>query len=617
MGYLEANLELLDKRQPHLAAALRSTPQNRVETFTSPSGLPSATYHLPDARELSLHSKYDPMREARQAIRKADLAGADYFVLLGFGLGYNLDALVEHSTNPDDSFFVVEGDLQVLRAAFDARDLQRVLSLPRLHFAWPLSAAEISEQWEKLFDPVRAQKSVIIQHFPSLALNPEILKSAGDAIQSKTCQIFTDINTLISRSEVFLSNFVKNLRWALPSPGVALFANSFEGVPAVIVSAGPSLDRNIHELRGWDNRVLILATDTSLKPLLRIGVQPHFVLSGDPTYENYLHLAGAVSPETILVADSTAHPAALEDYAGRTLTCTFENSSLRSLNTLLGPKGDLRAWGSVATMALDFAVQLRCNPVIFIGQDLAHSDGRTYCSGLHFETTWFSEAHDPESWRQTWVSLRKGKKTVLMEDIFGFQVESTDKLIAYWNWINKELHSRPDVTFVNATEGGILRDNVEILSLRETLHRYCFRNLDLRTRVRNRFLEAQSKTVCPPKGMLQTLIRECGALDNLVNRAVHQCDRLRHEAAEEVVAILEQFKERIYAARHAAPILDCFNQLGNITFLRRRAALARCAGAPGYAVEAETMYRSYFDSVRQALAGIQSALTQIQSVIDS
>ena len=65
--------------------------------------------------------------------------------------------------------------------------------------------------------------------------------------------------------------------------------------------------------------------------------------------------------------------------------CTFENSALPSLSDLLGHKGTLRAWGSVATMALDFALRLGCNPVIFVGQDLAHSYGRTYCSGVHFD----------------------------------------------------------------------------------------------------------------------------------------------------------------------------------------------------------------------------------------
>lgn len=48
------------------------------------------------------------------------------------------------------------------------------------------------------------------------------------------------------------------------------------------------------------------------------------------------------------------------------------------------------------------------------------------------------------------------------EDIFGRPVESTDKLTVYWNWMLKEIQKNRGVHFINATEGGILRGNLEI-----------------------------------------------------------------------------------------------------------------------------------------------------------
>jgi hypothetical protein len=122
-------------------------------------------------------------------------------------------------------------------------------------------------------------------------------------------------------------------------------------------------------------------------------------------------------------------------------------------------------------MCLDFALRLGCNPILFIGQDLAFSDGRTYCSGLHWEPRWFQGVHNPDEWQKSWADLRACNKLVTIPDLFGRLVESTDKLVSYWNWISAELERHPSVRFVNATEGGILKDHVEIMSLRKSLNR--------------------------------------------------------------------------------------------------------------------------------------------------
>ena len=45
-------------------------------------------------------------------------------------------------------------------------------------------------------------------------------------------------------------------------------------VPAFVVSAGPSLNKNIKELRRAKNKSFIIAVDTAVKPLLQEGIVP-------------------------------------------------------------------------------------------------------------------------------------------------------------------------------------------------------------------------------------------------------------------------------------------------------------------------------------------------------
>ena len=55
-----------------------------------------------------------------------------------------------------------------------------------------------------------------------------------------------------------------------------------EEYPAFIVSAGPSLDKNIDELKNIKGRGVIMAVDTAIKPLLKKGIVPDIVASVDP-----------------------------------------------------------------------------------------------------------------------------------------------------------------------------------------------------------------------------------------------------------------------------------------------------------------------------------------------
>jgi hypothetical protein len=606
---LAENLAVLAARQPDLAAALAMLPPGPVEIFPSASGVPSARVHRAGTPALPLHSRYDPIKEARQSIAWSDLAGADHYVLLGFGLGYPLEALLEQNLDAEAAFFVVESDLQILLAAFAARDLRSLLSLPRLHFAWPVSGPALAEQWKSFLDPVRARKNAFVPHPPSIALAPDLFRSAAEIIQSETFQVFTDINTLVAQSRTFLENFQRNLPFSLPAPGVNVFAGQFRGIPGILVSAGPSLDKNIHELRHCSDRALILATDTTLKPLLAAGIEPHFVLTGDPNYANYLHLKGVPVNRALLVAESTAHPACFEDFSGRTVVCSYENSSLRSIAGILNHKGVLRAWGSVATMALDFAFLLGCDPVIFVGQDLAHSSNRTYCSGLYFQDDWFAGNIGPEDWQKRWDEHRSQYRVIQMTDIFGHPVETTDRLAAYWNWITKEIEAHKGIRFVNATEGGILKDGVEVISLREALFRYAVSKRAIRQHIQDLFDAGRGKPPSLEAAAFRALSKEARQIESILCAGI---SRDSSDSPEKLHRRLEGRKDQVYAeAPGLASLLDCFNQMGNLQFLRRRSALRASSSAE----QVRSVYEDYFATLRQAMEIVRPALQDIEGVL--
>jgi hypothetical protein len=612
LDILEQNLAALAGRQPELARILGTVALHRIELVASRKGLPTCFFHRDAGDPVPLHSRYDPMQEARVSLKETNLEDSDYLIFLGFGLGYRMDAVLERVDRNATHFFIVESDPEILLAAFMARDLTSLISLPHIHFAWPAEGNGLARQWQGFFDPVRARKSAYINHPPSLALNPDLFKSAANIINSKTLQIFADISTAAESWRVFLANFVANFRQAAGAPGVRTLQRVFPGVPAILVAAGPSLDRNIHELRHVQDRVLILATDTALKPLLASEIEPHFVLSGDPRRENYLHLDGAVTRETLLVSEATAFPGTFAAFAGRTIVCTYEKSSLRALSEVLACKGVMHAWGSVATMCLDFALLLGCSPIIFVGQDLAFSSGRTYCSGLYWDENRFAGVHSPEDWERRWAEIRAPNRIVMTEDLFGRPVASTDKLMSYWNWISGEIEKHPEVHFINATEGGILRDKLEILSLREALFRFCREPLDLGAKIRRLFAKAAHEDSQVDLALLARLKEESGKLMGILEVGLRLCRETNADASSRKLQLrLERAKQSVYSLIKLAPLLDCVNQIGNINFLRRQSALASQPHPEGRFGEIRDVYLEYFQSLSNASHSIADGLSQI------
>ena len=267
---------------------------------------------------------------------------------------------------------------------------------------------------------------------------------------------------------------------------------------------------------------------------------------------------------------------------------------------LLADKGHLRAWGSVATMALDFALFLKCNPIIFVGQDLAHTGGRLYCSGVYFDDEWFAGATNPEEWQARLDVLRSARRTVGVQDIFGKEVESTDKLLAYWNWILKEIDRHPDVHFINATEGGILRGNLTISSLKEALYRHCRQNNQLRTAVRDAYSRASKRARPNSTTALQVFFEEVSEIEDILTQELW-VSRSRSRSR------LEAVKEAIYRRSQIAPLIDSLNQMGNVAFLRQRNRLSPQSQPD----EIRKVYAEYFRSVQQAVRRIRKALEQL------
>lgn len=164
MGFFEENISVLARRQPELADKLRSHYlSGDIERSTAKTGLPAVKF-----RGVSLHSSYDPIKEAEKLAAAFDFRPGDTVILKGFGLGYIADIFI----GKDCNLIACEAELDILKTAFELRDLRKVIEITR--FFTPVEEIGFPAF---LRSNSAAEYAPVFNHAPSIKLNPEFYAS--------------------------------------------------------------------------------------------------------------------------------------------------------------------------------------------------------------------------------------------------------------------------------------------------------------------------------------------------------------------------------------------------------------------------------------------------------
>lgn len=250
-------------------------------------------------------------------------------------------------------------------------------------------------------------------------------------------------------------------------------AGRFQNIPAIICGAGPSLEKNIQQLSQLSNRAFIFAGGSSLNVLSKHAIDPHFSASidPDPPYTRFLQQTAFEAPffyqhrlSRDLLRIVHAPLLRLTDGAGYPIDSW--------LSSYLGLSSHpFEAGWNVATFLSAIAASMGCNPIIFVGMDLAFSGNIPYANGVHLS------------------SLEEERIELKGED--GSTLFSKKDWIIAAEWIESFAQDHSGTTFVNASEGGIGFKGVENLSLRVAEQKYLKKDFDLKGTIHTQLAHIQ------------------------------------------------------------------------------------------------------------------------------
>lgn len=228
---------------------------------------------------------------------------------------------------------------------------------------------------------------------------------------------------------------------------------------AVIVSAGPSLDKNIEELRYAKGRALIIAVDTALKYMLARDIIPDLFITIDPDkpMENF---ADERVRDIPVIFDEQTPSGLLREHKAAKFIYNCRDYPKKLFEACgISVEDNIASGGSVATAAFAICCDLGINNIILIGQDLAYTGESTHAGGT------------------VSAGVNGDVGTTMVEGIDGKPVRTRSDWLGYLRWFETTIEQiskeKREIRVIDATEGGALIRGTEVMTLRDAIEKTC------------------------------------------------------------------------------------------------------------------------------------------------
>ncbi|MCA9285623.1 MAG: DUF115 domain-containing protein, partial [Phycisphaerales bacterium] len=563
---LDANLACLGELNADVEAAVRAAAPALLEWSETPAGEPTA---MLGGR--SLCSRHHPLEEADRIVGNIDLVEHAVVAVMGLGLGYHVRRLAER-LGKAGVVIVFEPDVALIRAVFERIDLTPWLRQSLV--VWVVDPDDRAALARKLHntEAIIAQGLHVLEHPASRERLGDRGVRFGRLLGELVSNAKTTLLTTLVRSVDTVRNLLSNLDHYAAGAGIADLAGTAEGRLGIVVSAGPSLQRNMHLLAapGVRDRCVIVATQTTLRPLLAAGVRPHFVTALDYheiSRRFYEGLDADDVADTTLVADPKANPVILDAFPG-TVRCCASGFLDRVLGPLARPMGELPAGATVAHLAYALARFLGCDPVALIGQDLGFTDGLYYARGTAIDDVWAPELNpfntiEMMEWQRIVRHKLLLKKVV---DVHGRSVYTDQQMLAYLQQFERifAADQAKGLAVIDASEGGVAKAHTTVRPLADVLETHARKPLpSMPTASRKldpRRLEQAARRVGAVATEVRTLRESAEKAASLIGRMIEDQRNARRMDAH--FEKLDALRKRVEERMEAFELLNQLNQLG-------------------------------------------------------
>jgi Tfp pilus assembly protein PilF len=529
--YYESNLKLLKQNHPDVWQQILEEPPEPLGTiFYTANDQPNLTVTNPKGELLTLHNENCPEKDSKDFLNRIPKDHKGFVSILGMGLGYGvLEILKERPLLQYLAIFELEPGIFI--QALRYTDLSPLLEDSRFILCLGQDI-KFSKDLVSASRTLQLEDANIFNHFPSFKFNPTGYKKLKDELYSHINSLNVGGTTTRALGKDFLKNRFKHISTIQHHLLLEQIQYKFNNTPAILVAGGPSLDKNVHLLKQVQEKSVIFAVDTVLPTLIKHGVSPHFLTSIDPknlTYEKFADVIPKVK-DISLICSSWVNLRTAKVFPASQIFWTFTANPLEAwLNSLLGGKVLTGGASTVAHLNLIAAHMLGCDPIIFIGQDLAYPSAATHAKGtvLHGSAP-------------TGITVNDMGQTV--KGIDGTLLRTDRSFLSMKTHFESAIAKSPQ-TYINATEGGAHIEGTKVLSLQETINQHCSISVEATRRIKEYASDAGPINT---KEMLLSFIQKTGKITEL-KKIVKKSDKITNSLLKELTKKSKKKSVRSFA----------------------------------------------------------------------
>lgn len=412
-----------------------------------------------------LDTMYDEEKYLNEWTEQQNIPDSIGLKIILFGLGNGIIARKLLSTYPDAVVLTVEPSVQVLKHVLCEYSLTDIFENQRFHI---LVTQNCDDDLSAFFSN-HIKYADTANYCTALYPNYNLIFEEEFNLYKNTFKSFlnelrADYDFTGAYGDILNKNTFANIKYLSDSKSfIELMDGSLKGKTAIIVAAGPSLDKNISDLKAAEGKAFIVAVDAAMAPLCKAGIKPDVFVAVDPC-KGGQYIKDEVSKHVPLITTLSSANGMISSHLGDKFfisdTRIYVSRFLRD-NAVFMPL--LPTGGSVANNAISLVSFLGCTTIILMGQDLGFAADHT---------------HSKDSVRGN-EKVSTDRELYTDVDIYGNEIKTLGEFLHFKKWIENFVADNPTIKVIDATEGGALIKGTQICTLKEAIANNCTEELDI------------------------------------------------------------------------------------------------------------------------------------------
>ncbi len=427
-------------------------------------------------KNISLYAEEGPLPEIKTLLLNHCHTSTDtHHIVFGLGLGYLVESVFNYSKG---HVHIYEPNLHLLKLIITSIDISHLLNSERVHLLTHPSGLSDSLHQHYMHgdtvDLLYLQSTAALWQSKLPCVIRDVVKPA---IERKK----NSVDVTLAYHHQWCESFFQSLPYLPKANSFAILNNTVKqhSKPAIIISAGPSLDKNILALKKMSPYATLICVGRALKLLLENDIIPDYCvfLDFEGPAQQLSNVPSSVS-EVNFILGPFAQPCCyqtrakhhyyihLESYSGfaQWLNATFEENAPM-----------VTGGGTVSMLALNAGIAMGHSNIILLGQDLAFQGTQIYAGDVHV-----NQLHDQ---RYTFSEINTASGNTLNRDIPVVEIrgqqgetlltgQDYDLYRQHFEEMARDINQNTSVKLFNASTGGAHIEGFELISLSDYKHTY-------------------------------------------------------------------------------------------------------------------------------------------------